>query len=419
MGTNRAGRRRACGATVALFVVGALVGACPSPSASPRRDGAPLASGVDAAPYAPAAVADAGAAEAAAVEAGAEVAADAGAKAADAGAKVASGPRTLGVVDLHVDLAWAVHAKGASLADPGRQASLARVRRGQVGALVVPLFVDRGYAMTPAEARAAYQATFASVAARVKSEGAGALTPFFAAPEPGRVRMLVSFEGMDGFVDDLAGARAWVARGACFAGLVHSRTNALGGASQDPDPKRRAVGLTARGKALAEALVDAGAVLDVAHASDATADDLAAVAEARGVPLVDTHTGARALADIPRNLDDARIARVARSGGVVGVSLYTGHLTARGHGAKATLDDYVRHVEHVRSIGGVAAVAIGSDLEGAITEPEGADGAATWPALDQRLAARGWSERDRDALFRANALRVLDGAAARGCGRDR
>lgn len=357
----------------------------------------------------------------AAVDAAAPVA-DAGvaeASAGEAGAPVGSGPRTLGVVDLHVDLAWAVHAKGASLADPARQASLARVRRGQVGALVVPLFVERGYAMAPAEARAAYEATFASVAARVKSEGAGALTPFFAPPEAGRVRMLVSFEGMDGFADDLAGARAWVGRGVCLAGLVHSRTNALGGASQDPDPKRRALGLTARGKALAEAVLDAGAVLDVAHASDATVDDLASVAESRRVPIVDTHTGARALADIPRNLDDARIARVARSGGVVGVSLYTGHLTARGHGAKATLDDYARHIEHVRAVGGIGAVAIGSDLEGAITEPEGADGAATWPALDERLAARGWSERERDALFRDNALRVLEGAAARGCGRAR
>ena len=56
-------------------------------------------------------------------------------------------------------------------------------------------------------------------------------------------------------------------------------------------------------------------ILDVAHASDETFDDLASLAEARGRPIVDSHTGARALVDIERNLDDARMARIARSGG--------------------------------------------------------------------------------------------------------
>jgi membrane dipeptidase len=112
----------------------------------------------------------------------------------------------------------------------------------------------------------------------------------------------------------------------------------------------------------------------------------------------------RALRDIPRNVDDTLIRRIAKSGGVVGISFYVGHLVS---GAEATLDDVVAHAEHLRSVGGPAVTALGSDFEGGIVPPRDAKTIASLPALAQKLRDRGWPERDVRALFHDNAARVL------------
>jgi len=337
---------------------------------------------------------------------------DAGADADDEAAPAAA----LEVFDFHVDLGWAAHTKAAKLGDPAREASLSRLLRGEVGTLVVPLYVSGAYAMPPAEARREYTRTFDDAQRMFTRDGEGHTTALLGPAEPGKIRLRASFEGADGFVDDLAAAEAWVARGVCLFGLVHGRTNALGGASQDPSRAKRRLGLTARGKELAERVVRAGALLDVAHASDTTADDLLTIAEAHGAPVVDSHTGARALVAIDRNLDDARIARIAQSNGVVALSLHSGHVSSR-RGEAASIDDVLAHLDHLLRVAGEDHVAIGSDLEGDILMPAGVDGAAFWPELSRRLASRGVPRRVRTKLFHGNADRVLGWAEAHGCGR--
>lgn len=326
--------------------------------------------------------------------------------------------RPLGVVDFHVDLGWAAHAKSARLSDEKRDASLSRLVRGEVGTLVVPLYVSGAYAMPAAEARREYERTFDDATALFARDGNGTLLEPFAAAtsaSTGKIRVRVSFEGADGFADAPEAALRWVSRGVCLFGLVHSRSNALGGSSQDPSRDKRKLGLTAVGQDLARRLVARGAVLDVAHASDKTADDLLAIAERANAPVVDSHTGARALVHIDRNLDDAHMVRIAHTGGVVALSLHSGHISPR-PGEAATLDDVVAHAVHLRKIAGIDHVAIGSDLEGDILLPTGVDGAAVWPELARRLASNGFSEADLRKLFRENGERVFSWAQAHGCG---
>ncbi len=336
----------------------------------------------------------------------------------DAAAHAAPEPslRPLGVVDFHVDLGWAAHAKSARLSDEKRDASLSRLVRGEVGTLVVPLYVSGAYAMPPAEARREYERTFDDAAALFARDGNGTiLEPFAGGESTGKIRVRVSFEGADGFADAPEAAERWVARGVCLFGLVHSRSNALGGSSQDPSRDKRKLGLTAVGQDLARRLVAHGAVLDVAHASDKTADDLLAIAERANAPVIDSHTGARALVHIDRNLDDAHMVRVAHTGGVVALSLHSGHISQR-PGEPATLDDVVAHAIHLRKIAGIDHMAIGSDLEGDILLPTGVEGAAVWPELARRLASNGFSEAELRKLFRENGERVFSWAQAHGCG---
>ncbi len=302
-----------------------------------------------------------------------------------------------GIVDLHVDLPYALlhHALGDA------QASPARLERGGVSVIVAPLFVRGAYAMRPTDVRAAYDASYV----RLLGSGVRQSTTVW-----------LSFEGADGFVDEdgWAALDRWMARGACLIGLVHDHSNALGGASQDPSPDARARGLSEMGKRIAAHVVARGGLLDVAHASDATLDDLAVIARAAHAPLVDSHTGMRALRATMRNIDDERLRVVAASGGVVGVSMHGGHI-GRTPGEHPTLADVADHIVHALAVGGPDHVAIGSDFDGSIDPPAEADGESVWPALRRELVARNLEARVIDAVFGLNARRVFAFAKAHGC----
>ncbi len=173
-------------------------------------------------------------------------------------------------------------------------------------------------------------------------------------------------------------------------------------------------GLSAAGTALAAHVVAHGGLLDLAHASDKTMDDLAAIARAQGAPLVDSHSGVRSQRGIMRNIDDAHLRVVAESGGVVGISMHGGHV-GKIPGEPPTLADYVDAMMHAIAIAGIDHVAIGSDFDGNIEPPLDADGESVWPRVRAMLAARGVSDDDISKIFSGNARRVFDWARAHGC----
>lgn len=297
------------------------------------------------------------------------------------------------VVDMHADLGAAIHEGHATFADPFFALSSDRLRRGGVRALVVPLFVAGAAERVPSEVRREYDA----VRAEIEAELVRADRP---------VAIQFAFEGADGFADRPDALDAYAAKGACLLGLVHRRSNALGGASQEPDHARRARGLSDAGRAVAERALADGMILDVAHASDATFDELAAIAEAHRSPLVDSHTGMRALYAIDRNLDDARARRIAASGGVVAIDVHGGHVGSV-PGEAPTVEDVVAHLLHAISVAGAEHVALGSDFGGGIVAPAESDGEAWWPLLAARLRLRGVDEASLAAIFSGNARRVL------------
>ena len=294
---------------------------------------------------------------------------------------------------MHADLGVAIHDGHVTLDDATFSLNADRLRRGGVRTLVVPLFALDASERAPSDVRLDYSA----VRAEVEAELARARHP---------VEIVYAFEGADGFADGPEALDAYASAGACVLGVVHRRSNALGGASQEPDHEQRARGLSDAGRAVAERAVADGMLLDVAHASDATFDDLAKIAEAHGSPLVDSHTGMRALLAIDRNLDDARVRRIAASGGVVAIDVHGGHVGSA-PGEPPTVDDVVAHVLHALAVAGVEHVALGSDFGGGIVAPVEADGAAWWPVLAVRLRQRGVDEAGLEALFSGNARRVL------------
>jgi membrane dipeptidase len=132
--------------------------------------------------------------------------------------------------------------------------------------------------------------------------------------------------------------------------LTYNNRNLAGDGSLEPAN----AGLSKLGRATIERIEAEKQLLDLSHGGARTMAEATAMAKR---PLVISHTGARALTDHPRNVDDATIKAVADKGGVVGV-YFMPFLTADSHPKAA---DVIAHVEHVAKIAGEDHVGIGTD----------------------------------------------------------
>ncbi len=154
-------------------------------------------------------------------------------------------------------------------------------------------------------------------------------------------------------------------------------------------------GLSDTGRELLSRAESAGLLLDLAHASSATIDDVLALASR---PVVASHTGVRAAVAGVRNLPDDQVRGIAATGGLVGIGFWP--VACGGRDARAIARSVVRAID----LAGVDHVGIGSDFDGAVSTPFDASG---MPLVTEALIADGLSERDIAAVMGGNAVRLL------------
>lgn len=129
-------------------------------------------------------------------------------------------------------------------------------------------------------------------------------------------------------------------------------------------------GLTTFGREAIRSLEDARIVIDVSHLNDAGFADLVDVAQR---PFAASHSNARAVCDVPRNLTDDEFRAIRDAGGVVGLNYSCGFLTTRdltGAGSDpsdVTFDEVAAHIEHFLDLDGADVVTLGSDFDGTDT----------------------------------------------------
>ncbi|AKC86837.1 dipeptidase [Pseudoxanthomonas suwonensis] len=259
--------------------------------------------------------------------------------------------------------------------------------------------------------------------------------------DAGKRVVYISMENATPLASDPSLLSAYHALGLRMLGITHMRNNEFGDSSNAPPEWN---GLSPAGKALVAEANRLGIVLDASHASDQVFDQLLELSRA---PFVLSHSGADALYDNPRNIDDARLRRLAENGGVIHVNAYGGYLVpleqseerkrelaeldarygndgsltaaqitqklrerdaidARHPVSNATFDDYMNHVLHLVRLLGPEHVGIGADWDGG-GGVAGLEDVGALPRITQALLDAGYSEEDIANIWSGNVLRVL------------
>lgn len=136
-------------------------------------------------------------------------------------------------------------------------------------------------------------------------------------------------------------------------------------------------------------------IIDLAHASPKTIDDVVAISTR---PLVVSHTGVRGTCNNNRNLSDEQIGAIAARGGLIGI----GYWDTANCGSDAAA--IVRAMRYVSDRVGAEHVALGSDFDGATTVPFDTTGLVQ---ITDAMLAAGYSEREIRMIMGENALKFL------------
>jgi membrane dipeptidase len=139
-------------------------------------------------------------------------------------------------------------------------------------------------------------------------------------------------------------------------------------------------GLTPLGRQWLRAMEQRKMIVDLAHASPATIDDVLTLAKR---PLMVSHTGVRGTCANGRNLSDSQLKRIAAQGGLVGIGFWNTAVCGK------DVASIARAIKYTVKLIGAEHVAYGSDFDGAVTT---AIDAAGLPRLTQALLDAGLSE---------------------------
>ncbi len=361
------------------------------------------------------------------------------------------------VVDTHLDAPDQLAKKFADIATRGATShfDLPRAREGGLTAPFFSIYVSAAFADRGA-ARKALE--LIDLTRRVVADHpndtmlATSVADIRAAKTAGKLGVLMGIEGGHAIEDSLGVLREMYREGVRYMTLTHINSNHWADSSgpfflPDFDPKQAALhgGLTAFGKDVVKEMNRIGMIVDISHTSDATVDAVLAVSRA---PVMASHSSCRALVDMPRDLTDDQIKRIAAKGGIVMINVGSSFLDQKAWDAfvqlrtsmkpewakikqekgkdlgaavhalferyeaamkqhplpSATLAEVADHVEHVIKVAGVDAVGLGTDFDGIDDPPTGFEDYSKIPALVEELLRRGHSDAEIKKILGENFL---------------
>ena len=394
----------------------------------------------------------------------AAAAAVAAAPAEDLAARAARVHQAAIVADTHEDVPealqekWGAYANWHDLGETGatKHVDIPRLRQGGVTAPFFAVYVPASYAESGGSARYALDLSDmvdGMVAAHPgEMLAAASVADIRRAKSEGKIAVLKGIEGGHAIEDSMAALRAFYRLGIRYMTLTHTNTNHWADSAgnffaPDFDPATYQVhhGLSDFGRAVVGEMNRLGMMVDVSHVSTETVDD---VLETSRAPVFASHSSCRALSDIPRNLTDDQIKRIAAKGGVVMINVSSAFLD------QAVVDHWksvmagirpqyvaikerykddpkrrqeeldklmktlperaptdwtkaVDHIERVIRIAGPDAVGLGTDFDGIPDPPTGLEDVSRLPRITEELLRRGHSEEEVRKVLGENFLRFF------------
>ena len=262
------------------------------------------------------------------------------------------------------------------------------------------------------------------------------------AEKQGKIASLIGMEGGHSINSSLATLRMMHRLGARYMTLTHS-LNVPWADSATDTPKLD--GLSPFGEDVVREMNRLGMLVDLSHTSPATMADALRVSTA---PVVFSHSSARALTDVPRNVPDDILRQMPKNGGVVMVTFVPGFVSqqvadynaretaertrltaelkdntaavtagveawrAKNPAPRASLLQVADHIDHIRKTAGIDHVGLGGDFDGITSVVVGLEDVSTYPALIAELIRRGYTDEDIRKIAARNILRVMRGAEA-------
>jgi membrane dipeptidase len=360
------------------------------------------------------------------------------------------------LMDGHNDLPWAIRGYKAAPGDvaaydirehapPGGQTDIPRLREGGVGAVFWSVY-------TPGETTehlARTQLEQIDIARRMMERYPDTFTlastaaDIRAAKAAGKIAGMLGAEGGHSIEDSLGALRAYYDLGVRYMTLTHNNHTNWADSAMDPNPGHG--GLTPFGEKVVHEMNRIGMLVDLSHTAPDTMRDALRVSQA---PVIFSHSSARALCEIPRNVPDDVIKMLPANGGVLMVTFvspFTSQAAAdaalpamkkyreqaqgkseaermklyedimgemRKTMPRTTIAQVADHIEYVKKLAGVDHIGIGSDYDGNDSWPDGLEDVSKFPNLFAELVRRGWSDEDLMKLAGGNVLRALEQAEA-------
>jgi membrane dipeptidase len=245
----------------------------------------------------------------------------------------------------------------------------------------------------------------------------------------GKLGLIYNFQDTVALESDSGRVQSFASLGIKVMQLTYNKRNLSG----DGCLERANAGLSDFGREVIGKINEAKVLLDLSHAGQRTAAEGIAASKA---PVAITHSGCRALADLPRNTYDTEMRALADKGGVFGVYLMP-FLRVKG---QPGAEDLLRHIEHAVNVCGEDHVGIGTDnpllgyevnnetrkrqresyeerAKRGIAAPgeqpdvlllvEGYNGASRYDSIGADLRRRGWSSARIEKILGRNFARLF------------
>jgi membrane dipeptidase len=260
------------------------------------------------------------------------------------------------------------------------------------------------------------------------------------AKKAGRIGSMLGIEGGHAIENSLALLRSYYDLGVRYMTLTHNTNTAW--ADSAADLPARHGGLTPFGEQVIQEMNRIGMLVDLSHTSADTMADAIRVSRA---PVIFSHSSAKGVCDVPRNVPDEVLKMLRANGGVVMVTVVAGftdpdvarvtqplieEFNRRAYDVKTDAErtrlfeelkagvvipktnvaKVADHIDYVRRVAGIRHVGIGGDFDGNTEWPEGLSDVSMYPNLFAELIRRDWSDEDLKLLAGENVLRALEQA---------